>query len=106
MAIDFGPPEKGGISPVPLARLDPLFRSHPAELLRLIGAMPEVDRIRLAAWAFTRGPHHRDVALAIAATCDEQRLGATAGLIGMVLAARSREAPSAMAAPAAYARAG
>lgn len=86
---DFGNPEPGGICPVPLAKLEKLYRAYPGEIVRLIAEMPEDRRIRLAVFCYGR-PHLRDVGLAIAAICDEARLAEMAGMMGMVLAAQCR----------------
>lgn len=67
-----------------------LYRAGPERVVEILRGLSENRRARLALCCFRRA-HLRDVALAIATTCDPLRLFQLAGNNGEALAAQSRK---------------
>ncbi len=77
------------VCPVPLEFLGELYRSDEARVADLVATLTERQRGQLAAFCYNRS-HLRELALKIAATCDERTLTRAAGGAGPVFFAQSR----------------
>lgn len=75
--------------PVPLELLGRIHRANPTLVGAMVSHLSQDTRARLAFYCYGKA-HLRDAALAIAAECDEERLGQLAGTLGQVLAAQCR----------------
>ena len=73
--------------------LGDLYRANPHGLNELIVSVPPAVRGMLAMYCYRRA-HLASIALAVAATCDEDDLTRHGGNAGAVLYAKSREADS------------
>ena len=89
MANEFGRAEADRECPVSLEVLGELYRADAETLAERLPEFTEEKRIRLALFCYSKA-HLRDLALAIAASCDAEKLTEAAGTIGQVLAAQSR----------------
>ena len=78
--------------PVPDEMLGEIYRANAHGLAELIATVPPSARGRLAMYCYHRA-HLSSIALAIAASCDEDDLMHSGGNAGAVLFAKSREAP-------------
>jgi hypothetical protein len=79
--------------PVPDNVLGEMYRANPHGLNELIVSVPPSVRGMLAMYCYRRA-HLASIALAIAATCDEDDLTHYGGNAGALLFAKSREAES------------
>jgi hypothetical protein len=79
--------------PVPERVLGDMYRANPHGLNELIVSVPPTVRGMLAMYCYRRA-HLASIALAIAATCDEDDLTGPGGNAGALLFAKSREADS------------
>jgi hypothetical protein len=86
---EFGLAEAEASCPVSLDVLGQLYRSDKSSVVEMLKDFPEDKRARLALFCYNRS-HLRDLALAIAETCDASRLAELAGTLGQVLAAQCR----------------
>jgi hypothetical protein len=78
--------------PVSDEALGALYRCSPHGLAELIGTISPNTRGMLALYCYRRA-HLNAIGLAIAATCDEENLIRWGGRAGVMLFAKSREAP-------------
>lgn len=76
--------------PVPDQTLGRLYTSPRRDLPDILSTLPELQRARLALFCHARA-HLRDLALAVAATCEEGNLVEIGGRLGAVLFRQSRE---------------
>ncbi len=72
--------------------LGTLYRASPHGLNELVATVPPKTRALLAVYCYRRA-HLASIGLALAATCEHDDLAGSGGNIGVVLFARSREAP-------------
>jgi len=79
--------------PVPVNVLGEMYRANPHGLNELIVSVPASVRGMLAMYCYRRA-HLASIALAIAASCDEDDLTRHGGNAGSVLYAKSRECES------------
>ena len=70
-----------------------LYRSSRHEIHAVVAALPMARRAQLAAFCYCRA-HLRDIAMAIAATCDLETLMTAGGRAGNFLFEQSRELPN------------
>ena len=80
--------------PVPVDVLGEMYRANPHGLNELIVSVPPAVRGILAMYCYRRA-HLASIALAIAATCEEDDLTRPGGNAGSLLFAKSREPQSA-----------
>jgi hypothetical protein len=76
--------------PVPDHTLGRLYAAPKRDLPEILATLPELQRARLALFCHAR-THLREMALAIAATCDEGDLVEVAGRLGAAIFRQSRE---------------
>jgi hypothetical protein len=76
--------------PVPERTLGRLYSSPKRDLADILATLPGLQRARLAVFCNARA-HLRDMALGIAATCEEADLLDVAGPLGAILHKQSRE---------------
>ena len=79
--------------PVSVDVLGEMYRANPHALNELIDSVPPAVRAMLAMYCYRRA-HLASIALAIAATCDEDDLARYGGNAGALLFAKSRERES------------
>ena len=70
-----------------------LYRSSQHEIHDVVAPLPMTQRAKLAAFCYCRA-HLRDIAMAIAATCDLETLMTAGGRAGNFLFEQSRELPN------------
>lgn len=80
------------VCPVPDEVLGDMYRASAHGLNELIASVPPTVRGMLAIYCYRRA-HLASIALAIAATCDEDDLTLHGGNAGTLLFSKSREAP-------------
>jgi hypothetical protein len=85
--------------PVSVDVLGAMYRASPHGLKELIESVPQSVRGMLAMYCYRRA-HLSSIAIAIAATCEEEDLTRYGGNAGAILYAKSREAASAPRLPA------
>jgi hypothetical protein len=76
--------------PISVDKLGEMYRANPHGLSELIVSVPPVVRGMLAMYCYRRA-HLASIAIAIAATCEEDDLTRYGGNAGAVLFAKSRE---------------
>ncbi len=103
MANEFGRAEADAACPVSLDVLGQLYRSDVHARSEMLLAVPEGQRARLALFCYNRA-HFRELAVAIAATCDPEALVALAGTVGEVLSVQCRAAQVTKSGPSALRR--
>lgn len=80
--------------PISVEKLGEMYRANPNGLSELIVTVPPTVRGMLAMYCYRRA-HLSSIAIAIAATCEEDDLTRFGGNAGSVLFAKSRETVSA-----------
>lgn len=91
MANEFGRAEADATCPVSLDLLGQLYKADEHGRSEILVALSEAQRARLALFCYNRA-HFRELAVAIAATCDPEMLVALAGTVGEVLSVQCRAA--------------
>ena len=82
--------------PVPVQLFGKLHKSSPPDAAEIAKTLPEARRARLAAFCYHR-QHLRDLAFAIASTCERDSLIKAAGAAGDAIYKQSRDPSRALA---------
>ena len=80
--------------PVSLDVLGQLYRVEPSSAARMLDDLSDGQRIELAFFCYGRA-HLRPLGMAIAASCDAEKLTRRGGPLGQVLAVQCRQASTA-----------
>ena len=103
MANEFGRAEADAACPVSLDLLGQFYRAGEHARSELALSLSEPQRARLALFCYNRA-HLRDLAVAIASTCDPEALVGLAGTVGEALSVQCRAARAKKSAPSAARR--